>query len=217
MARRAYPLFRDAASVEQRLAMIDEAWSRGFDRRPVARISLFLTTMLEQEPALIAASAARYAAFVMMFEDLAWDEIGRLLYSAEYESEMCRAATFLGLIAVGDSELLGELRDIRSEMTDDEVEVICGITLVNPSLATVVFMLEWMDEAQRRNDHTRFAQLASAVERSGAASECVALSPATSLERRRSSPQDLLPPSVLDHPRAARAADPAAARDAGRA
>ncbi len=30
VARRAYPLFRDAASVERRLAMIDESWSRGF-------------------------------------------------------------------------------------------------------------------------------------------------------------------------------------------
>ncbi len=159
---------------------IDEAWSRGFDddRWPV---SLFLIVLVEEEPALIAASAARYAAFVMMFDDIAWDEIGRLYYCAEYESELCRAATFLGLMAVGNSEILDELRDLRSELSDDEVEVICGVTLVDPNLATVVFMLEWMDEAQRQNDHTRFAQLASAVERSGAASECDLLSPATSL------------------------------------
>ena len=181
VARRAYPLFRDAASVEQRLAMIDESWSRGFDddRWPA---SVFVTAMLENEPALVAAGAARYAAFVMTIEELAWDEIGRLFYGAEDESEMCRAATFLGMAAVGDSEILGELREIRSELTDDEVEVICGITLVNPNLATVVFLLEWMDEAQRHNDHTRFAQLASLVERSGAASECGAFSPATSLD-----------------------------------
>ena len=103
VARRAYPLFRDAASVEQRLAMIDESWSRGFDddRWPA---SVFVTAMLENEPALVAAGAARYAAFVMMIEELAWDEIGRLFYGAEYESEMCRAATFLGMVAVGDSE-----------------------------------------------------------------------------------------------------------------
>jgi hypothetical protein len=164
-----YPLYRDAASVERRLAVIDEAWSRGFDdgRWPA---SVDLLTTLEREPALIAACAARYAAFVMMYTEVAFGEIARILACAEYESDNCYAATFLGLLALGDAELLSELRDHRLELTDDQVATICGVTLVEPSFATVLFLLEWMEEVQRRGDQVRFAQLASFVERAGATS-----------------------------------------------
>ena len=181
VARRVYMLFRDTASVGQRLAAIDEAWSRAFleDRWP---FSLFLAATLEREPALIAASAARYAAFAMMFGTIGWEEIGRLLTCAEFESEKCRAAVFLGLVSLGESELLNEVGDLRWELADDDVATICNITLVNPTIATVVFMLEWMEEAQRRNDQTRFAQLASAVERSGSASGAADPPSATTLD-----------------------------------
>ncbi len=178
---RAYPLFREAATVSQRLAVIEEAWSLGFDdgRWP---FSLSLATILEREPSLIAASAARYGAFVMMFSDFAAGEIARLMECAEYESETCRAATFLGLMAVGDGDLLHQLRFYRSELTDEDVATICGIPLLNPSLATIVFLLEWMEEAQRCNEHAQFEQLASAVARSGAVLDSAAPAPAAVLD-----------------------------------
>ncbi|HSO24315.1 MAG TPA: hypothetical protein VLT81_15515 [Chondromyces sp.] len=165
-----YPMFAETASFEQRLALIDEAFKRGFEDELWPR-SLSMMATLEREPVLIATGAALYAGYVLAYR-VGWftrDEIGYMLGEAELQSELCHAATFMGLAAVGTPDFLDDLAPLRQELTDDEVAVICSIPLVNPRPATVVFFLDWMDEVQRRNDQGRFAQLASAVASWGAA------------------------------------------------
>lgn len=161
---RLYPVFADLAGYEQRLALIEEAFLRGFgeDWWP---LSLGTLAGLERDPVLIASCAALFAAHVLRYQDeeFTFQELGAVINYTEYESRFHLAATFMGFFALGVPDFLDDLAPFRDELDDDDVAVICGIPLVNPGLATVVFFLDWMDEAQRRNEHARFAQLAAAV------------------------------------------------------
>jgi hypothetical protein len=172
---RLYPVFAGVATYEQRLALIDEAFVRSF-ADGAWPVSLATLTVLERDPVLIAVCAALYAAHVLRYRDesFTYEDLGGVLAYAEEQSRVSFAATIMGFVALGVPDFLDDLAPFRDDLDDDDVAVICGIPLVKPGLATVVFFLDWMEEAQQRHEHARFAQLAAAVASWGAASSAPA-------------------------------------------
>jgi hypothetical protein len=157
-----YVEYRDSAPPHERAAFIDEI-SRAVANGSAMDDALLMPCLLEDAPTLIAMAAAEYANARGMAEGDPVPAADSLLATWEEDDAEHRAGKFLGLLVLGDPEVLDRLRPRRVELTDDEVGMICDATIIGPYDTTVEFTLEWLEETQADRDHGKFTMLASAI------------------------------------------------------
>jgi hypothetical protein len=157
-----YMEYRDSAPVDDRAAFIDEI-SRAVANGSAKDDALLMLYVLEDAPTLIAMAVAEYTGARGMAEYDPLPAAEMVLATWEEDDAVHRAGKFLGLLLLGDLEVLDRLRPRRVELTDDEVGMICDATIISPYTTTVEFGLAWLEETQVDRDHGKFTMLASAI------------------------------------------------------
>ena len=165
-----YLAYCESVSVEERREFIDEVW-RHVVRGETNMWALWDIACLEDNPALVSAATHAFACVRLDLEDTPEATAEELGDVVEAVTDETLVGVFHGMMILGIEEFLNYLRPARQELTDDEVFMVCEIPLKDPTTGTILFLLEWLEEAQLARDHGKFKAIANALTPGGSQEE----------------------------------------------
>jgi hypothetical protein len=124
-------------------------------------LRVFLTN--DDDPTIVSTAALDFSVFHPVVGSGLLNGPEAVLEIFQTNNVKCRAGLFKGLLLLGDDRVCGLLRSERRSLSNDEARVVCGPGSGFVFAATVDFLIDWLEDAERTMDESLYGLVAAAL------------------------------------------------------